>query len=78
MGSPKEYIQQKHSIKLMNKEEKVPEETHVLKNKEISINYVSTGDIRNKNNIIIDDINAFTVALEITRSDEDPELKTIK
>jgi len=41
------------------------------------MNYVSIGDIWDKNNIIIDDIFAFTVALKITRSDEDPESQTI-
>ena len=45
---------------------------------ETSINYVSTGYIWDRNNIIVDDIFAFTVALEITRSDEDPKSQTIE
>ena len=40
MGTPEEYIKQKHAIELM-----VRKETHVPENKETSINYVSTGDI---------------------------------
>ena len=51
METPEEYIQQKHAIELM-----VPKETKVSKNKETSINYVSTRDIWNRNNIIIDNI----------------------
>ena len=73
MGTLGEYIQQKHAIKLI-----VPKETQEPENKETSINYISTGDIWYKNNVIADDIFAFIVALEITRSDEDPELQTIE
>ena len=73
MGIPEEYIQQKYEIELM-----VPEETQARENKETSINYVSTGDIWKINNIIIDDIFVFTLALQITRSDEDSEPQTIK
>ena len=56
----------------------IPEKTHVPENSETSSNYVSTGDIWDKNNIIIDDIFIFTVALEITISDENLELQTIE
>jgi len=61
----------------MVKKQKVPEETQVLENKKISIDYVSTRDIWNRNNVIVDEIFFFTVALEITRSDEDSEPQTI-
>ena len=73
MGTLEEYIQQKYAIELM-----VPEETHAPENNETSINYVSTGYIWNRNNIIVDDIFAFTIALEITRSDEDSQPQTIE
>ena len=56
----------------------VPEETQVPENKETSINYISTRDIWDRNNIIVDDIFAFTIVLEITRSDEDPKPQTIE
>ena len=32
MDTPKEYIQQKHATKFMDKEQKIPEETHVPEN----------------------------------------------
>ena len=73
MGNSEEYIQQKHAIELM-----VPEETHVPENKKTSINYVSKRDIQDRNNIIVDDIFAFKVTLEIIRSDENPEPQTIE
>ena len=62
----------------MDKEQKVPEEAYILENKEILISYVSTGDIWDRNNIIVIDTNAFTIALEITRSDKDFESQTIE
>ena len=55
-----------------------PKETQVPKNKDTSINYVSTRDIWDRNNIIVENIFAFTVALEITRSNEDLEPHTIE
>ena len=64
-------------IELMDKEQKVSEKTHVHEYKEISINSVSTINIGDKNNIIVDDIFASTVAFEITRKDEDHEPQTI-
>ena len=57
----------------MDKEQKIPEETQVSENKKISINYVLSRDIWNRNNVIIDNINAFTSTLEITKSDKDPK-----
>jgi len=37
MDTPEEYIiQQKHATKFMDKEQKIPEETHVPENKEIN------------------------------------------
>ena len=56
----------------------VPEETQVPKNTKTSINYIPTRDIWDRNNIIIDDIFTFTVALEITKNDEDPEQHAIE
>jgi len=44
----------------------------------ISMNHVSTGDIWYINIIIVDDIFTFTVTLEITRSDDNPEPQSIE
>jgi len=71
MGTPEEYIQQKHAIN-------GPWKRQVPKNKKTSINYASTGDIWDRNNIIVDDIFDFIVVLEIIRSDEDPKPQTIE
>jgi len=73
MGTPWEYIQQEHAMALM-----FPEKTQVPENKETSINYVSTEYIWDRNSIIVDDIFAFTIALKITRSDENLEPQTIE
>ena len=39
---------------------------------------MSNGNVWNRNAIIVDGIFAFQVALEITRSDEDPEPQTVE
>ena len=53
-------------------------EVHALDNNEISINYISTGKIWDRNNIVIDHVFAYKVALDITQSDEDPEPHTVE
>ena len=45
MGTLKEYLQQKHAIELIHKEQIVSKEIHVPKNKEMLINHVSTRHI---------------------------------
>ena len=47
-----------------------PEEDHVPENNEISINYVSTGDIWDRNKIVVDNIFSFKVAIDITGSND--------
>ena len=51
----------------MDKEQNVSEETQIPENKEISVNYVSTGDIWDRDNIIVGDIFAFKIAFEIIK-----------
>jgi len=46
-------------------------------NEEISISYVSTGKRWNRNNIVIDNIFAYNVAVEIMQQDEDLEPKSV-
>ncbi|KAM1397420.1 hypothetical protein ACFX2I_015002 [Malus domestica] len=48
----------------------VPEETEVYESKEISINYVCTNELWDRNAIIIDDMFAFAIATEIILSDD--------
>ena len=54
------------------------EEAHVPKNSEISISYVHKGDKWDRNNIVINNIFAFHVALDIIRNDEDPEPQNVE
>ncbi|KAF7154676.1 hypothetical protein RHSIM_Rhsim01G0144900 [Rhododendron simsii] len=49
-------------------EELVPEEEQVPANNEISIHYMNTGEILDRNRIIVDKAFSFKVALNITRS----------
>ena len=51
-------------------ETSVPEETEVHESKEISINYACTNELWDRNEIIIDDMFAFAVAIEIILSDD--------
>jgi hypothetical protein len=59
-------------------EELPPEEEQVPENNEISINYVSTGEILDRNKIVVDNIFSFKVAIDITRSNDDIEPKTVE
>jgi hypothetical protein len=60
-------------------EELSPEEEQVPENDEISIHYVSTGEIWDRNKIVVDNIFSFKVALDITRSnDHEIESQTVE
>jgi hypothetical protein len=60
-------------------EELSPEEEQVPENDEISIHYVSTGEIWDRNKIVVDNIFSFKVALDITRSnDHEIEPQTVE
>ena len=48
-----------------------------INNFEISINYVYTGIQWNRNDVIIDDIFAYSVAIDIMSEDEDIEPKSV-
>ena len=56
----------------VHKKEVALEEAHVAKNSEILISYMHKGDKWDRNNIVINNIFAFQVALDIIRNDEDP------
>ncbi|XP_038984372.1 uncharacterized protein LOC120111397 [Phoenix dactylifera] len=81
-------ILQSPGIQLPEKEppeELSPEEEHILENNEISIHYISTGEIWDRNKTVVDNIFSFKVALDITRSNvgitkgnEESEPKTIE
>ena len=53
------------------------EEVRTSENNEISINYVSTRKLWNRNNVVIDNIFAYNVAIEIMQQDEDFEPKSV-
>jgi hypothetical protein len=59
-------------------EELPPEEEQVPENNEISINYVSIGEILDRNKIVVDNIFSFKVVIDITRSNDDIEPKTVE
>ena len=59
-------------------EEKSPEAELVQENNEISIHYINTGEILNRNKIVVDNVFAFKVALDITRSDDDNEPRSVE
>jgi hypothetical protein len=50
-----------------------PEKEQVPENNEISINYTSTGEILDRNKIVVYNIFSFKVAFDITRSNDDIE-----
>ena len=54
------------------------EETHVLENYEILISYVHKRYKWDRNDIVINNIFAFQVAIDIIRNDEDPEPQNVK
>ena len=54
------------------------EEARVPKNSGISISYVHKEDKWDRNNIVINNIFAFQVALDIIRNDEDPKPQNVK
>ena len=49
-----------------------------VENNEISINYVTTGKSWNQNEIIVDNIFAYTIALDIIKESEHLELKSVE
>ena len=63
----------------MSPKELSPEKEQIPENNEISIHYVSTGEILNRDKIVVNNIFSFKIALDITRSNDDEiEPQTIK
>jgi hypothetical protein len=60
----------------------VPEETDqvpdIQENKEISMNYVTSGIEWNRNNVNVDDVFTYNIALNIINNNEDHEPRSIK
>ena len=73
----KAYVEQETLEEVHNKEVAL-EEAQVPKNSEISISYVHKGDKWDRNNIVINNIFAFQVALDIIRTDEDPKPQNVE
>jgi hypothetical protein len=76
--SPEEEPLEEKSPEELPPEEVPPEEEHVPENNEISINYVSTREILDRNKIVVNNIFSFKVAIDITISNDDIEPKTIE
>jgi hypothetical protein len=58
--------------------ELAPEEEQVPENNETSINYISTGEILDRNKIVVDNIFSFKIAFDITRSNDDIEPQSVE
>ena len=71
------YIKQKTPEEIQNKELAI-EETKVPENFEILINYVHDREKWNRNKVIINNIFAFQMALDIIRNDENPEPQNVE
>ena len=71
------YIDQKTLEEVRNKEIAL-EEAQVLKNYEISINYVHNREKWDRNKLVINNISALQVALDIIRNDKDPEPQNVE
>ena len=71
------YIEQKTPKKVQNKELAL-EEAQVLENFEISINYVHNREKWDQNKVIINNIFAFQMALDIIRNDENLEPQNVE
>jgi len=59
-------------------EELFPGEEQVPENNDISINYISTGEILDRNKIVVDNIFSFKIAFDITRSNDDIEPQSVE
>ena len=71
------YVEQGTPEEVHNKEVAL-EKAQVPKNSEISISYVHKGDKWDRNNIVINNIFAFQVALDIIRNYEDPKPQNVE
>jgi hypothetical protein len=77
-NSPENKSPEEEPLKEESLKELPSEEEQVPKNNEISINYVSIGEILDRNIIVVNNIFSFKVAFDITRSNDDIEPQTIK
>ena len=71
------YNKQKTFEDVQNKEI-TSKEARVPKNYEISINYVHNREKLDQNKVVINNIYAFQVALDIIRNEEDPEPQSVE
>lgn len=49
-----------------------------MKSNEISINYISSGEILDRNKIVVNNIFSFKVVLDITRSNDEIKSQTVE
>ena len=71
------YIEQETTKEIQDKKTSL-EKAHVPENYEISMSYMHKGYKWDKNDIIINNIFSFQVALDIIRIDEDPEPQNVE
>jgi hypothetical protein len=72
-NSPENESLEDESFEEESLEELPPEKEQVPENNEISINYTSTGEILDRNKIVVYNIFSFKVAFDINRSNYDIE-----
>ena len=77
-NSPGNKSPEEEPLKEKSPEELPLEEEQVPENNEISINYVSTREILDRNKIVVDNVFSFKVAIDITRSNDDIEPKIVE
>ena len=76
-GEHETYIEQETPEEVRDKGA-APEEAQVPKNYEISMNYVHNREKWDRNLVVINNIFAFQVTLDIIRNDEDPEPQNVE
>jgi len=77
-NSPGKKSPEEEPLEEESPEELPPEEEQVPENNEISIHYISTGEILDRNKIVVDNIFSFKVAFDITRSNDDIEPQSVE
>ena len=76
--TPVEAHIEQQTLEEVKNEQISPEEVKVLENYEISMSYVHKGYKWDRNDIVINNIFAFQVALDIIRNVEDPEPQNVE
>ena len=76
--APIEAYNEQETLKKVRDKEITPEEAQIPENYDISLSYVHKGYKWDRNDIVINNIFYFQVALNIIRNDEDPEPQNVE